>query len=113
MSDPVFLRNMISNTVYAEQINSAQIQGHQAAKERAARALQEANREQAMSIKALQDSAEIGVRDEHGRGRQHPDQPPEGEEEEADDPSSAYTLSGEEAPKEMQVSGLNSIDVTI
>ena len=113
MSDPVFLRNMISNTVYAEQINSAQIQGHQAAKERAARALQEANREHAMSIKALQDSAEIGVRDEHRQGRQNPDQSLEEEDEEAQDRSSAYTLSGEEANHEKQVSGFSSIDVTI
>ena len=107
MSDPIFLRSLISNTVYAEQINSAQIQGQQAAKERANHALHETLRQEATKVKALEDSAEIGVREEHQKERQTHQ---EGEAQ--DDQGSPASDEAEE--KEIIASdAYHSIDVTI
>lgn len=67
MSDPMFLRNMISNSVYAEQMNSAQIQGQAAARERATRARQEAIKAEQAQIAGLEESTKPGVNDREGR----------------------------------------------
>ena len=63
MSDPLFLRNMMSSSVYAEQMNSAQIQGAAAARERAIRARQEALKDEQAQITGLQESSKSGIQD--------------------------------------------------
>lgn len=71
MSDPIYLRNVMSNAIYAEQMNSAQIQGAQAARERAAKLRQEQIlQEQAAVARSVEASkANIDERKE-GRGSQ-------------------------------------------
>ena len=70
MSDPIFLRSMMSSSIYAEQAHSAQIQGHQAARERATRLRQEQIRNEQASIQRMVEAgkAGIGEREGHGRG---------------------------------------------
>lgn len=64
MSDPIFLRNSVSSSIYAEQMNSAQIQGQAAAREKAIRARQEALKAENAMIQGLEDSAKLDVRDQ-------------------------------------------------
>ena len=68
MSDPVFLRNNISSTIYAEQMNSAQIQGQAAARERAVRIQTEALKSTQSGIKRLESSEKTGTREEDQEG---------------------------------------------
>jgi hypothetical protein len=68
MSDPVFLRNFMSGTIYAEQVNSAQIQGQAAARERATRARQEALKDERTMIEGLEDAARLDLDEREGRG---------------------------------------------
>lgn len=67
MSDALHLRNVLSNSVYAEQISSAQIQGQAAARERATRARQEAIKTEQAQIKALEEANHAGVKDREAR----------------------------------------------
>ena len=71
MSDALHLRNMISSSVYAEQISSAQIQGQATARERATRARQEAIKTEQAQIKALEEANHAGVKDREARKGQH------------------------------------------
>jgi len=70
MSDPVFLRNAISSTIYAEQINSAQIQGQQAARERATRARQEALQHESAAVKRLEEAAKSDIQERESDRKQ-------------------------------------------
>ena len=70
MSDPVFLRSMMSGSIYAEQMNSAQLQGQQSAKERATRVRQEAIKDEQAMIKGLEDSVQIDIREREGQRQQ-------------------------------------------
>lgn len=70
MSDPMFLRNMISNSVYAEQVNSAQLQGQATAREQATRARQEAVKHEQAQINGLEDANKPGVKDRERRNQQ-------------------------------------------
>ncbi len=81
MSDPIFLRNLISNTVYAEQINSAQIQGQAAARDRATRVRQEALKDEQAMINSLEEAATVDIKDQERR--RHGATPQEAEQEEA------------------------------
>ena len=63
MSDPVFLRSAMSSTVYAEQLNSAQIQGQQASRERATRARQEALQHESAAVKRLEEAAKSDIQE--------------------------------------------------
>jgi len=67
MSDPVFLRNSISSTIYAEQINSAQIQGQAAARERANRIREERLKDEQAMIVGLEESAKVDIREREGQ----------------------------------------------
>ncbi len=67
MSDPIFLRNSIASTIYAEQINSAQIQGQAAARERANRLRQERLKDEQAMIVGLEESAKVDIREREGQ----------------------------------------------
>jgi hypothetical protein len=54
---------MMSNSVYAEQISSAQIQGQQAARERATRARQETILHENAAVQQLRDSSKAALRE--------------------------------------------------
>ncbi|PIE03139.1 MAG: hypothetical protein CSA81_03140 [Acidobacteria bacterium] len=69
MSDPIFLRNLINNTVYAEQINSAQQMAQEAAREKNVRVQQQKVREQALAVEKLDKSANLEVSEEGNRER--------------------------------------------
>ena len=103
MSDPVFLRSSISSTIYAEQINSAQIQGQQAARERATRARQEALQHQASAVKRLEESAKADVQEREADRRQQ---------QFADGSQDAGDHEGEESNSEEQGGRLHHIDLT-
>ncbi len=83
MSDPMFLRNMMSNSVYAEQMHSAQIQGQTAARERATRARQEADKTERAQIRGLEEATKPGVSDREHRNGQEPFQSEEEDRSEA------------------------------
>lgn len=72
MSDPVFLRNTMANSVYAEQFNSAHLQGQQAARERAARLHQEMIKDEQTKTAKTKEAADTDVkereRDQGGEG---------------------------------------------
>jgi len=67
VSDPIFMRNMLSSSVYAEQMNSAQIQGQHAASERAARLRQEKFLQEQASIQQAVEANKTGVKERDGR----------------------------------------------
>ena len=71
MSDPIFLRSNISGTVYAEQINSAQIQAQAAARERATRIRQEALKDEQAMISRLEEAATVDIKDEEDNRERH------------------------------------------
>ena len=73
MSDAMFLRNMMSNSVYAEQMHSAQIQGQLAAKERAARLRQEQLKQEQAAVAKMAEAGQAGIREreENGGHAQH------------------------------------------
>lgn len=75
MTDPVSLQNLLSNTIYAEQINSAQLQGQESARERAVRVQQETQQERSMAVEKAEDTYEVNVDEEGHQAAQ------EGEEE--------------------------------
>ena len=83
MSDPIFLRNVMSSSVYAEQINSAQIQGQVAARERATRARQEAMKNEQAAVKSLEDMENIDIRERERSQQQYPNGEPREDEETA------------------------------
>lgn len=68
MTDPVFLRPFMSGTIYAEQVNSAQIQGQAAARERATRARQEALQDERAMIEGLEDATRLALDERDQRG---------------------------------------------
>ena len=104
MSDPIFLRSMLSGSVYAEQMNSAQIQGQQSAKERATRVRQEAIKDEQAMIKGLEDAVEIDIREREGQRQQaQQDLAAFDERNTAEDPG------GEESPEERRA---GHIDLT-
>jgi Flp pilus assembly protein TadB len=65
--DPLFLRNVLSNSVYAEQINSAQIQGQQASKDRATRLRQETLKDEQTTISSLEEAMKTDVKERDER----------------------------------------------
>ena len=67
MSDPVFLRNAMSGSIYAEQINSAQIQGQAAARERAARVRRETLKDEQAMIVGLEEAVRVDIREREGQ----------------------------------------------
>ena len=75
MSDPLFLRNLMSNSVYADQMNSAQIQGQAAARERATRARQQALKDEQAMITRLEETAKSGIKEheQKNQGRSQQD----------------------------------------
>ena len=103
MSDPIGLRNAMSGSVYAEQMNSAQVQGQAAARERAARARQEALEHEQAQIKSLEESAKSSVEDREAR-QQHPGNNPDRDD--AEDRNAPDTLFEKE-------SGIHRIDLTV
>ena len=67
MSDPIFMRNMLSSSVYAEQMNSAQIQGQQAASERAARLRQEKFLQEQAAVQQTVEAGKTDIKERDGR----------------------------------------------
>lgn len=106
MSDPLFLRNMISNSVYAEQMNSAQIQGQAAARERAARARQEAIKAEQAQIAGLEEATKPGVNERESRNGQASDQ-------DADERSEESAEDREDSLTQTQGSSRHRIDLTV
>ena len=80
MSDPIFLRNLMSGSVYAEQMNSAQIQGQHAANERAARLRQEKFLQEQASIQQAVEANKTDIEERQGHGRQPGSEGDEGDE---------------------------------
>jgi hypothetical protein len=70
MSDAVFLRTNISSMIYADQINTAQISGSQAARDRAMRVQEEAMKEAQSQIQSVEELDKLDVREEEERRRQ-------------------------------------------
>jgi len=70
MSDPIFLRNMISNSVYAEAVHSAQIQGQQEARERATRLRQEKIQDEQAAILRMAEAGQTGLEEREGKRRE-------------------------------------------
>ncbi len=103
MSDPIGLRNAMSGSVYAEQMNSAQIQGQAAAREKAARVKQEALRNEQAQIKSLEEAAESSVEDREARP-QHPGNHPGRED--AEDRDEPHT-------SDKEAGGIRHIDLTV
>jgi ATPase subunit of ABC transporter with duplicated ATPase domains len=63
----MFLRDMMSNSVYADQMNSAQIQGQAAARERATRARQQALKDEQAMITRLEESAKSEIKERENK----------------------------------------------
>lgn len=121
MSDAVFLRTNISSMIYADQINTAQVSGTQAARDRAMRVQQEALKEAEAKIKKVEELGKLDIREEEERRRQEDhafdeqeEQP--AEDENRDDLETATTYTDHEiqapakTPKPRQV---KHIDLTI
>lgn len=96
MSDPVFLRSLISNTVYAEQMNSAQIQGQNAARERALALQQERVKQEAEQVQETEETAELGVEEDGRRGDSYEPSGNEDEERRPEDEDAAPSPDSEE-----------------
>lgn len=77
MSDPMFLRNLINNTVYAEQIHSAQQSAQEAARQKNIRVQQQKIREKALAVEKLGESANLGIGEKGQEQRPQDDGEPE------------------------------------
>lgn len=108
MSDPIFLRNMMSSSVYAEQINSAQVQGQQAARDRASRVVQEAIKENQAAVQRTEESNQIGAREDDERREQSADEQRDGEE-----PLEQPTLETYGKEAETHVASPHRVDLTV
>jgi uncharacterized membrane protein YfhO len=75
----------MSSSIYAEQINSAHIQGQAAAREKATRARQEALKKEQTMIKGLEESANTNVREREARQQYAEQQPEDSEQDAAED----------------------------
>jgi len=108
MSDPIFLRNLINNTVYAEQIHTAQQSAQEATREKNIRVQQQKIKDQALAVDKLDESESLAVKEEGNQRKNHPDQ----EEREAQ---------GDQAPDDKDSDptqtdrrrGIQRIDITI
>jgi hypothetical protein len=72
MTDPVALRNLMSNSVYAEQINAAHLQGQESERTRQVRIRQQQVQEEAMSVARTLASEHADVDQDGGGGEQSP-----------------------------------------
>jgi thiol:disulfide interchange protein len=104
MSDPIFLRNLINNTVYAEQIHSAQQMAHEAAREKNIRVQQQKIQEQALAVDKLDESAGLQVGEE-GNREKSPGEQSESESKDAEEGKSGTT--------ESESGGMQRIDITV
>ena len=104
MSDPIFLRNMINNTVYAEQIHSAQQSAQEAAREKNIRVQQQKVKEQALAVAKLNESSSLGIGE---KGQQQPPHQQDDLDQEEDSKSSSTekTDNGQ--------GGVQHIDITV
>ena len=115
MSDAVFLRANISSSIYADQVNTAQISGQQAARERTMRAQQEALKQEQTAIQKLEESDKLDINEqERQRNQQFFEADEEEEEQEAtpedDNDTLESYLPDNLTPKPQRV---HSIDLTI
>lgn len=95
MSDAVFLRTNISSMIYADQMNTAQISGSQAARDRAMRVQQEALKEAQSQIQKVEDLDKLDIKEEEERRRQEQHAFDEQEEQHADEEAQAKTPEAE------------------
>lgn len=104
MSDPIFLRNLINNTVYAEQIHSAHQMAHEAAREKNIRVQQQKIQEQALAVDKLDESAGLQVGEEGNRDN------PSGRQSESDQED---TEEGKSGTGKSESGGMQRIDITV